>query len=288
MLPIQGQSDIATPAKQDGLHGVYKTINLMRKGLQRPVVFADLYCGSGINHAGGSEINGSPITMLSALHESIASMRGKPTCSRVVLFADIVSERVNDTLPLIVEQWQRTNGLPVNRNMLKCMTSDRQLVEIPIHYHAKSADQSLDDMSEAIKRGYHVVITIDPNGPKDAPWKKLREMYLTYWRRLEVVVHVSATALKRVAHARAATSINFAPMPDHIADMVSAFDGAGGWVREPVGADQWTLLLLSNYPPRNGWSPRNGGARFHRIDDLQGQDVIRRLSLTRKQLEQLK
>ena len=85
-----------------------------------------------------------------------------------------------------------------------------------------------------------------------------------------------------MAKAKAATGFTFAPIPDHISAMFAAFDKCGGWIREPVGPDQWTLALISKFPPRHGWNTKS--ASFHRIDSEAGQATIKRLTSTKKEL----
>lgn len=282
MNPKQGRSMLATPAKQDGLVGIINTINTMRQSHFKPVIMADFYCGSGENVIDGMPINGSPISMLDGLTTSIARMTSIPTHPRFLLFNDIVSERALDSLPHAIESWQREMGLPVNKDELVCYNKKSQEFRAAIKYRAGSAQSLCYEIVSAIDRGFHFVAMVDPNGPKDAPWSELRQIYDSYrGKSIELIIHISSTTLKRVAKAREATDINFSPMPDHISDMLNAFNGCGGWIREPLGRDQWTMLLLSKFPPRNGWNPKNG-PRFLRINETEGIKLIEYLSTTKK------
>lgn len=278
--PIQGASALATPAKQNGLVGMFDTISVMRKNSHKPIVFADFYCGSGVNAVNGEEINGSPISMLEGIYLSCQRMKGPPAQQRYIVFNDIVSDRVLDALPIAVESWQARNRLPVDRNILRCTTKDGIPVSIPITYVASPAQELCNSIDGLIRGGAHVVALVDPNGPKDAPWEALKRMFRAKERALELIIHVSSNTLKRVSRAREATGFNFSPMPNHVQDMLAAFTGCGGWIREPVGSDQWTMLLLSKFPPYGGWNCKNG-PRFLLIDSTEGSSLIRRLSTTR-------
>jgi len=284
-LPIQGMSAAATPVKQSGLVGMANMLTLMRKHSRKPVMIADFYCGEGENVVDGVHIKGSPISIMQGIAMAIGQMVDPPKQPRYIVFNDIVSGRVMDRLPGVVERWQSDMGLPVNHMRLTCYTKAGRPVVIPIAYRVGSAQTLCGDIESSINHGFHVIALIDPNGPKDAPWSELRSLYDRRGNSLEVIIHISANTLKRVAKARE-VGYNFAPMPDHISGMLSAFDGAGGWVREPVGADQWTLLLLSKFPPRNGWNPKTG-PRFLRIDDDNGRELIQYLSTTAKEREQM-
>ncbi len=284
-LPIQGMSAAATPAKQSGLVGMTHMLTLMRKKLPRRVMVADFYCGEGENVVDGEHIKGSPISILEGMTLAISQMDDPPKMQRRIVFNDIVSRRVMDHLPGVVEAWQADMGLPVNRKQLTCYTKTGMPVVIPIYYWTGSAQSLCGDIETAINNGFHVIALIDPNGPKDAPWSELRSLYDRLGHRLEIIIHISATTLKRVAKAREA-GYNFAPMPDHISGMLSVFHGARGWVREPVGADQWTMLLLSRHAPRYGWNTKTG-PRFLKIDDENGQKLIQHLSTTAKEREQM-
>lgn len=286
---FQGSSATATPIKQYGLRGIYKTVAMMRSGDRFPaVVFVDLYCGSGENILPGEIIAGSPISMLAGILDSLrgkGSLTKAPKGQWLIVFNDIAPGRATVLLPENVMRWQAENGLQVDRDALRVTARDGKEVVIPIKYITASAASVLDEITETLDayKNAQVVMTIDPNGPKDAPWEKLRDVWHKYSQRAELVFHLAATHMKRVAKARNTCGIGFfAPMPDHINALIQSIIGCGGWVREPVGADQWTLLWLTKFPPRNDWKT---ATPFHKIETECGQAVIRRLSLTKKELE---
>jgi hypothetical protein len=98
-----------------------------------------------------------------------------------------------------------------------------------------------------------------------------------------MIFHISATTMKRVAKARASCSFEFAPMPDHITALLHEFKNCQGWVRAPVGSDQWTILWVTEFEPKYAWSQAD--APFYQLRSPIGQETIRRLSLTRNELE---
>jgi len=282
--PIQGSSRMATPVKQDGIVGLYDTLTTMRKNLFTKMAYFDIYSGSGTNAIDSeTEVQGSPISMLDGIRIATSRMATLPTTARRIVFSDIIAGRATDALPAAVRRWQSANNLPVDPYNLRCPSKTGELVTIPIRYCASSAADAVKDIGRAIAAGWHTIVTIDPNGPKDAPWQELHELFTRRGDRMEMFIHISANTLKRIAGAKAVTGKTFAPTPDHISAMLQQFSGACGWVREPVGADQWTILLLSKFPPRSGWNTKNG-ARFLKLDSDEGKSLVRRLSLTKKQL----
>lgn len=276
----QGSSSVATPAKQSGLIGMIDMLTKMRQKSYKPVVILDFYCGSGHNVLDGQTINGSPLSIIEGVCKAINAMKELPKQPMFIVFNDIVSMRVNDLLPEKIEEWQEKNGLPVDRNQLVCFNNKNERFAINLHYSAGDAADLCDSLLKAVRQGYHCVSIIDPNGPKHVPWEKLRSIYNSHQKSLELIFHISATTLKRVWRARESTDIQFSPMPDHIADMLTYFNDCGGWIRQPAGADQWTMMLISRFPPRNGWLVKDG-LSFYKIEEQEGQKLIKHLSMTK-------
>ena len=284
---FQGCSIAATPAKQDGLKGIYDMIGLMRKNWRGQVIFADMYSGAGKNIIDGQNVRGSPISMLEGLLLSVSRMRGIPSGNWAIVFNDIVKGRATESLPQAVAGWQEEKRIAVDPTKLICYTKDMQKFTIPISYKEGSAATLTKEIESLLNqyRGCHVIMAIDPNGPKDAPWNELRSIWDNHGKNAEMIFHISANTLKRVAKARQATNFNFSPMPDHMHGMIKAFRDAGGWIREPLGSDQWTIALLSKYPPEYGWMCQ--GAKFHKIDSRSGKYIVSRLSLTKKEMAEV-
>ncbi len=234
------------------------------------MVFVDLYCGSGENKLPGEIIAGSPISMLAGILDAVQHL----TPGRATLL-----------LPENVMRWQAENNLVVNPELFQCTARDGSIFSMPIKYRTGSAQDAVECICNImqVNRKSHIILMIDPNGPKDAPWVKTKEIWDRYPNRVEMIFHLGATVLKRVSKARDTCGAEFfAPMPDHIAALVDSFSDSDGWVRDPVGKDQWTMLLLSKFPPHNGWKTID--ASFHKIQSEIGQQVVRRLSLTKKEL----
>jgi hypothetical protein len=277
----QGASPAATSLKQDGLFGIYRMQGTRWKD-RYPLVFVDLYSGSGENVVDGQSIIGSPLSLLSGLAAAIRSSNTVPKYSDwLIVFNDITTGRATDILPENVMRWQEENGLPVNSSVLSVTNKNGWTFNVPIRYMCSPSSDVVEDIQAILgrKNQAHFTLLIDPNGPKDAPWDALREIWEKHKNKVDLLFHISATTLKRCAKAKESTGMNFAPMPDHVKGLIDAFYGCGGWVRGPVGADQWTILLISSRPPKNGW-----GNSFHLIQSIEGDEVIKRLSLTKSEL----
>jgi len=283
---FQGNSVTATPVKQNGLRGIYSMLSMMRSKRPEAMVFVDLYCGSGENKLPGEIIAGSPISMLAGILDAVQHRLKKPPVGPwACLFNDITPGRATLLLPENVMRWQAENNLVVNPDLFQCTARDGSTFSMPIKYRTGSAQDAIECICNImqVNRKSHIILMIDPNGPKDAPWVKTKEIWDRYPNRVEMIFHLGATVLKRVSKARDVLGAeSFAPMPDHIAALVDSFSESDGWVRDPVGKDQWTMLLLSKFPPHNGWKTID--ASFHKIQSEIGQAVVRRLSLTKKEL----
>ena len=280
MAIIQGSSAIATPAKQKGLFGIHHMISTKRKNLGGLHLFCDAFSGSGLNHIEGEEIQGSPITILSAVTKSFLSFRDQPpTYLPAFVFSDITASRSMEMLPENVAAWQSSNGLQVDPQNLIVSTRHGDYV-MPIHYRGESAEQLLVRIGLFLDQPNRTAtITIDPNGPKDIPYDALKQLWKTYGKRLTLIFHVGATHLKRVAGAREA-GINFRPLPDHLTGLIELFmSQPRGWIRSPVGADQWTIVMLTHFETAYGWEKQG----YHKLTTPIGQQVLSDLSLTNAQ-----
>ena len=280
---VQGASAAATPIKQEGLLGIFN-VQATRWKDKYPLVFVDLYAGSGRNVVGGESINGSPLSMLAGIHLALTRSNTRPRFSWLIVFNDIAPGRATDLLPENVKRWQEENGLPVDADGLTVTLKDGSDYRVPIQYRCGPSDDVVQAIRSALDDGTkaHFVMLVDPNGPKDAPWPDLKAIWAAHGNYVDLVLHIAATMLKRCSRARDATGYDFAPMPDHIAGMLELFRKSGGWIREPVGADQWTIALICKYPPRQGWSRKT--ASFHTIESRAGQETIKRLTYTKKEL----
>lgn len=285
---FQGSSLTATPIKQQGLVGIYHMIALRRKNYRKPTVFVDLYSGNGKNVVGDEIINGSPLSMLEGIKKAVQSMRpekknptGTPKAQWSIVFNDIAPDRATDLLPENVMRWQEENRLPVNKDVIQLTNSIGHKVDITVEYVCGCAKSLVDQIAHFLDKmkSAHVVMMVDPNGPKHAPWNELKCVWERHHEESQLIFHISATALKRVAKARASTAYDFAPMPDHISALLDLFEDCKGWIRLPVGADQWTILMLSMFPPRNGWEKE----RFLELDSERGREAKALMSMTAKE-----
>lgn len=287
----QGQSDLATPAKQQGLIGMYRMLTLMRKKLRekkgiKNLIYMDMYSGIGENVADGQRIYGSPISMLEGIHRAVRSMNDGPGgVKRHVVFNDIVKGRASEMLPQRVLEFQEDRGLQRNPELLVSYTKQGDIVEIPIIYRdgsAQSLAKSVINRLNNPRSSEHYIIAVDPNGPKHAPWNELEYIWNNFSNHAEFIFHISATTLKRIAKARESGIKANADIPNHVQAMLDKFAHSKGWVRNGVGADYWTLMLLTKFSPDYGW-----GKDYHLIDSPEGQKVIRSLSLTKKEMAEV-
>ena len=253
------------------------------------VLFADIFCGDGMNVIDGQEINGSPISMLEGLVGALLSMKGAPSSKYRCLFADISEGRATDFLPQRVRTWADSKGLELSDDCTKLLIPLKgkdgnilkEKAEVLLTFAQASAVETVNWISSVLRRRdkrRRACIFVDPNGPKHAPWEELRNLWDQHKRKVEITAHISATQLKRIKGAREVGKA-MPQVPDHVSAMIGAFKGAGGWIRSPAGADQWTVAMLTMFQPRSDWKK----AGFVAIDSEEGADTIRRLSLTAKE-----
>lgn len=125
----------------------------------------------------------------------------------------------------------------------------------------------------ASKRPFFGLIYADPYGAKGdnglpvGPLEHLTRVPCL--RRLEVLINVSATAYKRTRHLGAG----------ELFDELDAIHRDHRWVREPVTAWQWTMILATNSPKVRP----NERLGFHRFESDAGRSLIDRLSLSKAQ-----
>jgi three-Cys-motif partner protein len=276
----QGSGDLSTPVKQSGIVGLINMLSTRWKGI-KGLFFIDMYCGTGKNVLSGGEIDGSPISLLTGLLKTIKSSNTPQDYGWAVLFNDISPGRATDILPVNVMAWQEANNLTIDKNKLTATTKSNDTFEAYLSYSCSESNELIDTIKWYLgsSKDTHLVIMIDPNGPKHINWNELKELWDIYKKRVEFIIHISATTLKRVSKAKQATSFSYSYMPDHIGDMFDAFSYCGGWIREPIDKDQWTLALISYFEPKHGWNTK--AASFHKISSEKGQEVITKLSLTK-------
>lgn len=280
----QGCSPLATAKKQESVEGVTFMETLRLKNFNRDVLFADIFCGSGENIVNGETINGSPISMLDGFLSAVVAMKEPPKSNYRFVFSDVAEGRADSRLVANVRNWQERVGMEPDPFLFKAYTKGGHAVTAKLFYAQSWAEEAVEALKDKVikNRNGFLVLFVDPNGPKAAPWKGMRELWDKAASRVRITVSISATTLKRIRAAKEVSQLNWAQVPDHISGMIEWFSGAGGWVRSPVNADQWTVVCLSKVPPRNGWN--KGG--FVLIDSNEGREMIKRLSLTKQELLQ--
>lgn len=283
----QGASVLATPAKQDGLYGIQHMYTLMHSRIPGTVFFADLFSGTGVNNIENTSVDGSPITALKAFHKAINSTKKFPLRKYQFVFNDIVEGRADVKLKNLVHKWANDTGITIeegeNFDTFSFKTKNGFVITFPVYFMNKSADEIISVIHEHMEKkdGSYFQIFIDPNGPKDFPWESVNQLYEKFPSRLTIAAHLSATALKRVAACkRARPDLSFVDMPDHVKGVIGMFaKHPKGWVRKPVGADQWTMFFISRFSPKGDWQKQG----FHHIGEQKGKEIIHLLSTTAKE-----
>ena len=108
---------------------------------------------------------------------------------------------------------------------------------------------------------------VDPNEPR-IPLTLLDFFSHQYNRKIDLVINIAATSLKRQGK--------------NLLGVVSPVLACKKkWlIREPEGTHQWTILVGTNWGKVNAWA----GQGFYLLDSLEGQDILNRVTKTRKEL----
>lgn len=217
---MQGQSDY-TPIKQFDLEAVLVMLCNIHKKSGR-FFLVDLHAGEGMNM--DAAIEGSPIVML----HSVGKVGGKAEIHVVEINkkrADALRRRLRFRQPLFYEK--------VKANVHVWHGDNRDIT--PSIIRAIDADAR---PSPEWARG---IVYADPNGIKDLSVEALERFALKF-PRMDILVNIAATTIKRARGYRpdlyASMDDVFKPIRDHRKRL---------FIREPVGAFQWTMLLFTNW-----------------------------------------
>jgi three-Cys-motif partner protein len=235
------------------------------------IIIADVFSGSGENilSAHDDPIDGSPLRLLHALTEAVMTKRGPnpmALADRPVrfLFSDIRSEAIAYLNQLIPTRWARIPGLDVSFH-----TATLQ---------ASSAIQLLRETMTDDPRA-HLILVLDPNGPKDFPRDEVLDLLRACSGRMDVVPYISATAINRCLRHRDQCGAHYnwwlSAIDRFDTGFVNAITaGRAGWVREPVQGDPQKWLMLPTFTPR--LVPRNDWAKqgYVEINSARGQAAI--------------
>lgn len=235
------------------------------------IIIADVFSGSGENilSANDDPIDGSPLRMLYALNAAVMTKKGPSLMALEskpvrVLFSDIRSEAIAHLNQLIPDRWSPINGLDASI----------QTATLP----ASSAIRLLHETMRENTRA-HLILVLDPNGPKDFPRDEVLNLMRECSGRMDVIPYISATAVNRCLRHRDQCGVNY----DWWLSAIDRFDtgfvnaitaGRAGWVREPIIGDPQKWLMLPTFTPR--LVPRNDWAKqgYVEINSARGQSAI--------------
>lgn len=138
-----------------------------------------------------------------------------------------------------------------------------------VHVHNGSYEEHIPKILEKtnILAG---LLFIDPTHVSDLHLETL-ELVSQERPRMDILTYIGATFLKRSAH--------YDSIPQ-LAEYTGNIQKRCWFVREPMGKEQWTFLLGTNYPSMGDYK-RIG---LFRSDSARGQKIWRRLTNTAKEL----
>lgn len=141
--------------------------------------------------------------------------------------------------------------------------------------HTIELGRELDAMGTESLWRYGLVYN-DPSG--GLPSFELLQRYARHFPPMDILIHCSATNCKRFRKAKHVARV------DRRLDEYLAQIGKKFWfVREPYYRHQWTFLLGTNWDA----FPRFHKIGFHRVDSDRGRDILKKLCLTKEELEAL-
>ena len=270
---IQGKSLIATPIKQFGVLG-HSHMQTLRRRLRKDIkgiVFCDVFCGDGVNRISSDYVvDGSPISIIKGYEKASNSGQiGVHENGDMFIFSDIRQDALDSLKYMIPEHLTD-----------KCFLMKND------------AGTQIEELHDFLIKnpGYECTLFVDPNGPKEFPYKQLIKISEDYRlkKRLDIVIHISATTYKRCIGA-AHTDNKKLQFDDwlfgieHLGNdfIMKIASGREGWVREPLkgDGDQWTIISFFGYPPRNDWNKQG----YVKIDSEEGENAIYHYSTTNKQ-----
>lgn len=121
------------------------------------------------------------------------------------------------------------------------------------------------------------LIYTDPNGYNDAPLESIIEICRQN-TRLDVLIHISATSVKRQVGARATEGIEVFDLERFI----ETIDKQKVFVREPYGKAQWSFLYLTNWAN----APELNNINFYDRASRKGKEIFKVLTRTAKDIKQ--
>jgi hypothetical protein len=222
------------------------------------VLFADVFCGAGVNAIDDNVVDGSPVRLLNGYLKSATNHL--PFRSGF-WFSDIRTEACEKLSKLISARFPK---LP-NRPQIQAMSAADAINHIGnVLSHTKDA---------------FVFLILDPNGPKDFPKTEVEHLISACSSQIDVIPYISATTINRCLQARNKAGRDFDWWISGIENFDSGFvsaltqNGRKGWVRKPIPGDKfrWTMLpTFGRMPPRNDW----GKQGYVDIESEEGRNAI--------------
>lgn len=114
----------------------------------------------------------------------------------------------------------------------------------------------------------------DGNGDYDAPFGPMG-LLAESLPRVDLLLNFGATALKRMRRAGMTT--------DDLVSRITAIKKKHILIREPIGAQQWTMFLMTNWT--EGPAKFGGALEFYPLTSLDGSAILDRVNLSAKERE---
>jgi three-Cys-motif partner protein len=239
------------------------------------ILVADVFSGSGENvlDADSAPIDGSPIKLLNALHNAAMpsnkmNLMGLKRKKVSFYFSDIRSQAIADLDRVIADNWKPIEGLQT-RIITKASSATDSISQI--HSYLREERRS--------RTRTHVILVLDPNGPKAFPRDEVLGLLDEFSRCVDVIPYISATAVNRCIKHRDTSDVKYDWWLNSIERFDSGFVYAlankrDGWIRTPLKNDPQHWLMMPTFTPlavpRNDWAKQG----YVRINSQEGRQAI--------------
>lgn len=220
-----------------------------------PYLYIDCHAGPGLLERDGRVFDGSPLIARDTLTRILGGYEG------------LHFERDAAVAARLAE------ALWVPTSLLDIPDADT----LPIHVEACEDGVPAWLARNGRQPDRYGLVFSDPIGT-EIPVRMLAQVAQTL-PRVDILTYVGATAYKRRGGARRARGVDSPRLAEHIRAVGKKY----ALIREPLDGDeqQWTFVLFTDWDGFPDW--RNEG--FYRLDSQRGVEVLRRLNLTRPELE---
>lgn len=219
------------------------------------IMIADVFSGSGENvvEKGGDPIDGSPLRILWALQSAIQTQNGPNPMGLAgkevhLLFSDIRQTAIDHLSQVLADKHQKIVGPHIYTTTM-----------------AMDAGNAMGLIGEfmARNRRAHLILVLDPNGPKDFPRDEVLNLLSAHSNRVDLIPYISATAVNRCLRHRDLCGATYNWWLSAIDRFDTGFVHAiarnrRGWIRKPIANDPQRWLMLPTFTtrllPRNAWA----------------------------------